>query len=212
LKAAIHKYEKVIYKEGENRMRFNSPYYRNLIKQVVDNSEASAWEDAIFEWEVFDCEEDDSLFSSCICGKENLRYLFTIRNIENGNILYPIGSSCIKKFERDDLNQDASIKEQLFKLLHAIEKNEYITLSREYFSRKLLGYLYEEGAFHANSYNRYNPEVDFEFLLKMFNKRDKDSITPAQERKITAIIMGSIRPFLRELLKDKIKRQIGRRI
>lgn len=193
-------------------MSLNSPYYRNLIKQVVDNSEASAWEEAIFEWEVFDCEEDESLIASCICGKENLRYLFTIRNIENGNLLYPIGSSCIKKFERDDLNQDASIKEQLFKLLHAIEKNEYITLSSEYFSRKLLGYLYDEGVFQANSYNRYNPEVDFEFLLKIFNKRDKDSITPAQERKIIAIIMGSIRPFLREILKDKIRRQNGRRI
>ncbi|QRN86821.1 hypothetical protein JR334_00920 [Clostridia bacterium] len=193
-------------------MSSNSPYYRNLIKQVVDNSEASIWEDAIYEWEVFDCEEDETLFLSCICGKEKLRYLFTIRNMENGNMLYPIGSSCIKKFERDDLNQDASIKEQLFKLLHAIEKNEYIMFSREYFSRKLLVYLYEEGAFQANIYNRFNPEGDFEFLLKMFNKRDKDTITLAQDRKIKAIIMGSIRPFLRKFLKDKIKRQKSSRI
>lgn len=183
----------------------NSVYYKNLIQRVIDNSEASDWESAVLEWEVFDCEEDETLLSSCVCGKEELRYLFTIQNTRNGNTLYPIGSSCIKKFERDDLNDDVSIKEQLFRLLHAIENNEYITLSSDLFSRKLLGYLYDEGAFQANSYNGFDPEVDYDFLLKMFNKRDKDSISTQQHRKISAIIMSSIRPYLRSVLKDKIK-------
>lgn len=184
----------------------NSVYYKNLIQRVIDESEALNWESAVLEWGGFDCEEDETLLSSCICGKEELRYLFTIRNTKNGNILYPIGSSCIKKFERSDLNEDVSIKEQLFRLLHAIENNEFITLSGDLFSRKLLGYLLHEGAFQANSYNGYEPEADYDFLLKMFNKRDKSSITTAQKRKISAIIMSSIRPFLRKLLQDKIKK------
>jgi len=29
--------------------------------------------------------------SSCICGKENIKYLFTIKNNINGNSVYPIG-------------------------------------------------------------------------------------------------------------------------
>lgn len=185
----------------------NSVFYRNLIWRVIEKSIASDWENAVLEWEVFDCEEDETLLSSCICGKEELRYLFTIKNIKNGNTLYPIGSSCIKKFERDDLNEDVSIKEQLFKLLHAIENNVFITLSSDLFSRKLLGYLLDEGAFQANSYNGFDPEVDCDFLLKMFNKRDKDNISMAQRRKISAIIMNSIRPYLRSVLKDKIKRR-----
>ena len=183
----------------------NSSYYRNLIQHVLDNSDAPNWDDAVLEWEVFDCEEDETLQSSCICGKEELRYLFTIHNIRNGNFLYPIGSSCIKKFERDDLDEDVSIREQLFKLLHAIEKNEFITLSSDLFSRKLLFYFYDEDVFKPNSYNRYNPEVDYEFMLQMFNKRNKDSISTLQQRKISAIIMDSIRPYLRAVLKDKIK-------
>ena len=190
------------------RINRNSSYFRNLIERVIDNSEASNWEDAVLEWEVFDCEEDETLQSSCICGKEELRYLFTIRNTQNGNFLYPIGSSCIRKFERDDLDEDVSIREQLFKLLHAIENNEFITLSSDLFSRKLLFYFYDEDVFKPNSYNRYNPEVDYEFMLQMFNKRNKDSISTLQQRKISAIIMDSIRPYLRAVLKDKINRRM----
>ena len=123
------------------RINKNSAYYRNLIQRVIDNSDAPDWEDAVLEWEVYDCEEDETLQSSCICGKEELRYLFTIRNTLNGNMLYPIGSSCIRKFERDDLDEEVAVKEQLFKLLHAIESNHFITLSSNFFSRKLLRYL-----------------------------------------------------------------------
>jgi hypothetical protein len=185
----------------------NSVYYNNLIQRVIDNSEASDWENAVLEWEVFDCEEDETLQSSCICGKEDLRYLFTIRNTRNGNTLYPIGSSCIKKFERNDLNEDVSIKEQLFKLLHAIERNKFIVLSSDLFSRKLLDYFYDQDVFQANNYNGFRPWADYEFLLKMFNKRDKDSISLQQRKKISAIIMNSIRPYLRSALKNKVKRQ-----
>ena len=184
-------------------MGTNSIYYNNLIKQVVDNSEGTTWQDTVQEWEVTDCEEDEELTSSCVCGKENLRYLFTIQNIVNGNTLYPIGSSCIRKFERNDLNDIVAMKEQLFKLMHAIEHRNYISLSSEYFSRKILTFLYDSGAFKANSYNNYSPSNDYQFLLDMFNKRNKDTITSAQKRKIDAIILGSVKPFLRSILKSR---------
>ena len=179
-------------------------YLTNLIQRVLDESESNTWNEAVLEWVIDDCEEDNSLQSSCICGKEELRYLFTIRNVRNGNTLFPIGSSCIKKFDRDDLNEEVSIQEKLFKLFHAIEDGNFITLSPEFFSRKLLKYLYEEGVFQANEYNNNEPEIDYEFMLKMFNKRDKESITPNQQRKINAIIMTSIRPYLVEQLVNKI--------
>ena len=76
-----------------------------------------------------DCEIDDSLTESCVCGKEHLRYLFTIRNAENGNELYPIGSTCINKFDRDDLDYEVSVYEDMFRLIRAVENNEYIELS-----------------------------------------------------------------------------------
>lgn len=182
----------------------SNAYRTNLIQKVLDKSESNMWTEAVQEWVIDDCEEDHSLQSSCICGKEDLRYLFTIRNIINGNTLFPIGSSCIRKFGRDDLNEEVSIQEKLFKLFHAIDDGSFITLSSEFFSRKLLRYLYDNGVFQANEYNNYNSKIDYEFMVKMFNKRDKFSITLKQQKKINAIIMTSIRPYLTEQLINKI--------
>lgn len=174
-----------------------------LINIVMHNSEACNWEDAVNEWEITDWSEDERQTSECVCGKEDIKYLFTIRNRINGNVLYPIGSSCIKKFNRQDMNDEVSVHEQSFKLLHAVEENQYLSLSTELFSRKLLLWLYNEGAFDTD-YNDYDGREDYEFMLKMFNKRDKDSITERQDKKIKAILLNSIKPFLNEILDDRI--------
>lgn len=47
------------------RINKNSSYYRNLIRRVIDNSEKPVWEDAVFEWEVYDCEDDEALHCKC---------------------------------------------------------------------------------------------------------------------------------------------------
>ena len=187
------------------RINRNSAYYRNLILRVIESSVSDIWDSAVLEWEIFDCEEDEALESSCICGKEDLRYLFTIRNTRNGNMLYPIGSSCMRKFERDDLDEEVAVKVQLFKLLHAIESNSFLTLSSDFFSRKLLLYLLDLGAFKPTSYNHYDPEEDYQFMLDMFNKGSRR--TESQDKKVTAIIMNSIRPFLRDMLHEKVRRR-----
>lgn len=70
----------------------DSGYVKNLVMTVIENSEGEYWDDAVTEWEIEDCEEDDSCSSECICGKENIKFLYTIRNINNGNTLFPIGS------------------------------------------------------------------------------------------------------------------------
>lgn len=184
-------------------MSGKSQYLRTLVKDVIDNSESKNWEDAVTEWEIYDVEEDELLEESCICGKEHLRYLFTIKNQLNSKQLYPIGSSCIKKFERDDLKNEVDIKEQLFKLLHAVEENKFLQLSSDYFSRKLLRYLFEIGAFKKTEWNYNNPEIDYQFMLKMFNKRTR---TNKQERKTKAILVKSIKPFLQNYLADKVKK------
>lgn len=182
----------------------NNPYYRNLVMTVINCSESDNWQDAVLEWDIEDCEEDLSCSSECICGKENIKYLYTIRNRYNGKMLFPIGSSCINKFERDDLREETSIIESQFRLFHAVESGNYISLSAELFSRKLLYWLYEEGAFDTE-YNGYNGESDYEFMLKMFNKRDKNSISINQDRKIKAILVNSIKPFLQDRLDEKIR-------
>lgn len=60
----------------------SSAYVENLIKSVIDNSQSNTWELSVLEWEIEDCEEE-YLESSCLCGKENLRYLYTVKNKYN---------------------------------------------------------------------------------------------------------------------------------
>jgi len=183
-----------------------SLYYKNLIKKVINASEGTTWGDVVLEWDIIDWEEDETLESSCVCGKENLRYLFTIKNNINRHMLYPIGSSCIKKFERNDLYETATIKEQLFRLLHAIDDGNYISLSPDYFSRKLLNHLYKISAFKVIN-TKYKPYDSYKLLLDMYNKRNKNTITSAQNKKINAIILNAVKPFLRDMLQRKIKQR-----
>ena len=181
-------------------MRKNQ-YYENLIQTVIDASESNIWDTAVLEWEIVDCEIDESKSNSCVCGKDFLKYLFTIKNTKNGNELFPIGSTCINKFERDDLDYEVSVYQDMFELMSAVEKNEYIELGTKHFSRNLLRYLYEHDVFKPNEFNEYDGENDYSFMLKMFNKRNKVEILDVQKRKIRAIIIKEVIPFI----KGKIK-------
>lgn len=180
-----------------------SYYYQNLIKSVLEASTTDKWEIAVREWDIVDCQEDEKHLSECVCGKENLRYLFTIRNRKTGISLYPIGSTCIEKFGRDDLDSEVNVQLDMYHLVHAIESGERIELTSKYFSKKLLFALYEEGAFAPNQYNGYDGKNDYQFMLDMYNKRNKSNITEQQHRKIRGLIAYSIKPFLRERLKYK---------
>lgn len=177
-------------------------YYNNLIKRVLQLSVHTIWDLAVREWVIVDCEVDEDADSKCVCGKENLKYLFTIQNRMNGNILYPIGSTCIMKFGRPDLDLEISVYNDMIKLLDAVKKNKFIQLTSEFFSRNLLLYLYNEGAFKPTHYNNFNPSEDYYFMLDMFNKRKKEDIFPAQRKKINAIIFFHIIPFLKQKIKD----------
>jgi len=176
-------------------MAKNYGLFETVIKESTDDS----WSSAVLEWEIYDAEEDVDMNSKCICGKEGLRYLYTIRNVHNDNILHPIGSQCIKKFERSEFNDQINVNEGLFSLMHAIENEEFIELNSDYFSRKLLKYLYEEGVFQ--NFRDNTARGEYEFMLNMFNKRNEPS--KAQKGKIRAIIMNDIRPYLNEKLEGK---------
>lgn len=101
------------------------------------------------------------------------------------------------------MEETIKIQEGMFKLYSAIQDGERIELSTRFFSKKILLYLYRQGAFKPTRYNHYNGEEDYQFLLDMFNKRNKNEITELQQRKIRAIIAFSIKPFLQRNLKYK---------
>jgi len=181
-----------------------SKYQKKLIETVINKSLGNTWEEAVHEWDIVDCAEDSSLSRSCICRKEQIKYLYRLHNRKTNQWLFPIGSSCIKKFQRKDLQEKTATTEAMFRLLHAVGNNQYLQLSSDLFSRKLLKELYNQGAFKATSYNHFDPKNDYDFLLQMFNKRDKSKITRLQQRKITAILLNSIKPFLEQKLRNQI--------
>lgn len=68
-------------------------------------------------------------------------YVYTIANTETGETLSPIGSSCIKKFEQSDMDEELAGWQQAIKLMEEaarIGKEDYVHLHSGSYSRKLL--------------------------------------------------------------------------
>lgn len=173
---------------------------QKLIDAVVSASESPEWDTAIYEWYMDGCALDHSCSSRCVCGQESIKYLFTIRNQLNSNILFPIGSRCIRKFGRADMNEYVNVHEQMCKLLELVRNHSYVEFSSKVFSRKLLLYLYENDAFPRTIHNGGYPEKDYKFLLEMFNSREEP--TPRQKSKIDALILNAIIPYCRSQIEE----------
>ena len=178
----------------------NNLYANNFIRMVVDNSKSKSWDSAKQEWKIVSCKEDCTCMSACLCGKTGIKYLYSIKNVCNENILFPIGSSCIEKFESNVMDEEVGVTEELFRLYHAFRHSEESDLEffMTYFSRKLLEYFYDEDVFVDTVYNNYDGWNDYEFLLEMFNKRNKRKISYKQVVKMFVIINKYIKPYVYE--------------
>lgn len=173
--------------------------FEALRDAVVGASHCQTWSDAVEEWEVVGLEEDPSGAGICICGQLGLVKLFTIRNNDSLMELYPIGSSCINHFGRSDLNQDVALLSGLAKLRSSFQRREQITLTGDYFSRAMLEYFYNRGVFPDSHWNNNDGWNDYNFLLSMFNKHQRDEITRKQLSKIY-VLLAKVRLFV---LSDK---------
>lgn len=185
---------------------------KQLIDAVLDRSVSKTWAEAVKEWYVLSCDEDESCSETCVCGHEGLRYNFSIRNELNGEVIYPIGSKCIEKFENNDMSDDAKCWIAVHRLMRrATRYGRDKTLSlfddKDVFSRRLIWFLYEQGAFKPTRYNRFEPYNDADFLIDMFNKRDYP--TKHQRAKADAIVERQIYPFLRQVyVRDMAARKV----
>ena len=101
--------------------------------------------------------------------------------------------------DEDEIN----VRKQLFELLHAVEKGRYLELTPNLFSRKLLKYLYDIGAFQATWWNDNTIKMP-----DMFNKRTRAT---GQNKKVTAILLYSIKPFLQQYLENKVRNYTPRK-
>ena len=172
-------------------------YSSSFFGAVIEKSVSENWDVARHEWSVVACVEDPDLVESCICGKEHLRYLYKLRNEKNGNALYPVGSSCIKKFSVCAMEDDADCWKQAFKLMHAAEKlgrGKYVEFGSDLFSRKLISFMHRHGAFQPNSANGWDGTRDLKLLMQAFNAR---SLGNHQKAEVNRVISTSVYPWLR---------------
>lgn len=170
----------------------------NLPKEVVALSCADDFEAARHEWDLVGRGIDPTSSQNCVCGKEGLKYLFTIRNRETGAKLYPIGSSCIELFGRKDLDQQTTIAIQMYAVLAEYRETRSLKLNGGAITKAVLKQLYEEGCFPASHYNGGNPAVDYQFLVDMFNRRREPS--SAQQKKIWVLLNKTVGPYLERTL------------
>lgn len=169
--------------------------FKALRAAVLTRSESNTWDTAVLEWKVDDLEEDPTGQGECVCGQPNLVQMFTISNLRNSKVLYPIGNVCVKKFGREDLDSEVDLFSSMHTLRKAIHAGE-AELTSKYFSRALLKHLYSSGVFTPDGWNRYNGEEDYNFLLDMFNKRNKKAISEGQQRKISVLLNKKVYPFV----------------
>jgi hypothetical protein len=167
-----------------------------LVSAVIAASVANTWSTAVGEWEVVQLEEDLTGHGVCVCGQNNLVKLFTIRNAKNGSTLYPIGSTCVNQFGRAELNRQVDLLSGLLTLRAAVRERRQIILTSDFFSRAMLEYFFFEGVFTSDQWNFGDGERDYDFLLKMFNKRNKEDISRAQNAKIYMLLTRKVLPFV----------------
>jgi hypothetical protein len=167
-------------------MNILPPSLKNAI--LEKSIEKNNIEKAIDEWfvDVGYCVDLGSPIGNCICSHK-IRYEFKIVNRYNGHKLSPIGSECIEKFGSNSMNVWADIAKlynsDQFKEVNkgripynkgvGYSDNMIKQLTLQIFSSPLMNkaiidYLYE---------NKYLDDQCHEFMLKIFNKRNKTEIS-----------------------------------
>lgn len=176
---------------------------KKMIETIIKNSIADRFEEAALEWDVTKCTTGDG---ECICGQKHLQYLFTIRNRKNGIELYPVGSECIKKFNNEHAIETAmrmqellAIAEKLKALQSKTKKQVPDGIGFQVFSRKLLKFMYLNGAFPANRFNRYNGYNDYEFALGTFNGRYRNDAQRKKEYMLMKQTIGWVYEYAQAL-------------
>lgn len=140
-------------------------------------------------------------FGYCQGGEDNGWYVFLMKRLPDKEPDFAEGKSSGES-ERKELLETAGGYVRLLELLQAVEEDKFLTLSPELFSDKVLKELYDAGAFLPTRYNNYSPKEDYSFLVRMLHAKGKHRITWKQQGKIAAILINSIKPYL--------KRQMGK--
>lgn len=78
--------------------------FQYLLEVLVENSVSKIPCVAMREWLPIRLTIDEDRNGKCVCEQKRLKELYTIKNMLNHETLFPIGSSCIKRFGSWQMN------------------------------------------------------------------------------------------------------------
>ena len=129
------------------------PVRKNLYDAVLEASKADTWEQATKEWSEVSLIFNGIGRSNCVCGNA-IKYAYELFNGVTGKRLFPIGSDCVRHFQRISLDQQLEEEEKLVRKLENLtrkaQKKEAIRVNKTDFDERLINWLWEKGAFKSN--------------------------------------------------------------
>lgn len=179
----------------------SSGNFNRLRDEVVRRSRATSFSDAAKEWDVIsicDCPGE-----TCVCGHEDIRWCYRIRNRVTGEELYPIGDRCIRHFGSKAMAQTATA----FRDVYAVGIESAATLRRTMpirrrdggrFTRRAIDSLLLAGALRprpGDGLGGLSAQGARDILLAEFNGRNGD---PGRARSAHLVVEGRVRPSLWE--------------
>ena len=170
-----------------------------LLKEtVIELSIADNWEEAKMEWTKAELVKIDAdRKQSCLCGHKSLKKVFAItRNDGSGIELSPIGSSCIEKFENEELTKSIKRAEKIYKL----KKNLKFEDLREVMDEEMLEDFYSKGYFKEDKENEFNPWNDYIlFKMALSRKNEERQLAYNKIERIIYVINDYLHPELNEI-------------
>lgn len=128
------------------------PVRKNLYDAVLEASKADTWEQATKEWSEVSLIFNGIGRSNCVCGNA-IKYAYELFNGVTGKRLFPIGSDCVRHFQRISLDQQLEEEEKLLRKLENLtrkaQKKEVIRVNKTDFDERLINWLWEKGAFKS---------------------------------------------------------------
>lgn len=168
---------------------------KELRDAILEYSVSCNLKEAIQEWDIESVDNNLCKDSQCICGHKNIRFEYKLKNRINKNIMFPVGSVCIREFNRSDFKERSQVYETLLTSI----SDGFIQLStlKEKFNRKTLMFLYDSGAFDIGVSLRQG-WMDYKFILRLFNRRSSDAISDKALDRYTMIMNNRILPWIKE--------------
>lgn len=149
----------------------NCKYLERLKSVVLPVSHSDVWEEARQEWFLDGFDEDTDNGGVCQCSKTKLRHLFSIKNKITDAELFPIGSSCIKLFENNDMNESHSDIDKMNKMA-----NRTVRVGRykgKLFSDLTADYISFLRSLGYKKYATYNQIIEYDDLRKIHEKKKR---------------------------------------